>query len=440
MPISPHPDPDGRFDRGHLLFVVGVSVGILAFALKDRLLPSPSARDARLFIGVRDLAAETFVEEVDSKELLDDALRGMIDDLDRYSHYYDAEEISTLKRETEGEFRGIGVVFRRPTHEGQVLFPFPGSPAERAGLRVGDVLSEIEGALVSEMEPGGLQSRLQNPRRAEIEFLVRGLNGEVRRIVVRPEKIIDPTVRHVRLLDREPGIGYLAIVSFSHRTLEEFDEAMALLSGHDLEALVLDLRGNPGGILDAAVGIANRFLAEGDLVSTRNRGGIQTIRARPEQAYHENLDLVLLVDEGSASASEVLAGALQDHARAILVGEKTFGKGTVQTLTPFDGDRAVVKLTTACYFTPAWRRIERNDSEDHGITPDVLVELDPEHRAKVHEFLGSYSPPREVEPDIRAWEQAAGIDLIPEPPPDLQIETALGLIRGIRPGEDLAHQ
>jgi carboxyl-terminal processing protease len=312
------------------------------------------------------------------------------------------------------------------------LFPFAGSPAALAGLSVGDTILEVDGRGLGTLGPGGLQAAL-NATDGEVQLAVRSLDGSERRLGVRPERIVDPTVRHARLLDAERGIGYLAIVSFSHKTPGEFDAAIAdLQAGGGLQALVIDLRGNPGGILDAAARVANRFLDAGTIVSTLTRDGLHTTEADPDEARLHGLPLVLLVDGGSASSSEVLAGALQDHRVAVLVGEPTYGKGTVQTLTSFDGDRAVVKLTTAVYYTPAGRRIERigEDARQHGLAPDVEIELLEDERLAVHRFLASYSPPAEVLPALEAWEASAGRELVQRPPADRQLAAAIDLVDG----------
>ncbi len=428
--MQPSPRPSG-FDRGRTLFLVGLVLGLFASLVLERLLLSEEDRAFEFVRTVRDLVDETYVAEADPNELAENALRGMLAGLDRYSRFYGKAEVASLQRETSGEFRGIGVVFRPPTTEGVVLFPFPDAPADRAGMRVGDRLVEIDGAVVAELGPGGLQRSLQAAD-GELDVRVTGLDGEERELVIRPERVIDPTVRHARLLDATLGVGYVAIVSFSHKTPEEFDRAIAELEPQGLRGLVLDLRSNPGGILEAAERIANRFIQEGTIVATKTRHQTYETKADPDEATLAELPLVVLIDGGSASSSEVLAGALQDHRRAVLVGEASYGKGTVQTLTTFDGDRAIVKLTTATYYTPAWKRIERNGEgeDEHGIAPDVQIELADEKRAEIYRHLASYSPPHGVLPALLRWEAEEQAELVPRHPEDPQLEVALDLFRG----------
>ena len=404
-------------------------VGLLSALVIDRL-TAWNDRDIELVRAVRNLALDEFVGETDSQELVDDALRGMLSGLDPYSRYYGPEEIARLDRETTGEFRGIGVVFRQPTTDGQVLFPFPGSPAAQAGIRVGDRFLTIAGQLVADMEPGGLQRAIQRSGGDVLEATVLGLDEVERAVRIQPESVLDPTVRHAQIFDPERGLGYLALISFTHRTPEEFDEAVASLREQGLERLVIDLRNNPGGILEAAVRVANRFIEEGTIVATRTRQATEITEARAAEAHLAGLPLVLLVDSGSASASEVLAGALQDHCVAAVVGESTYGKGTVQTLRRVGEDRAIVKLTTANYFTPSWRRIERQSPDDleAGIDPDLVVELTPQQKSDIHVFLDTYSPPPVHREAISAWAASLGEPLLAERPEDPQLEAALKLL------------
>jgi carboxyl-terminal processing protease len=422
-PLSP---PSGTSPA---IFVLGVAVGLLAALTVDRAARFYFDRDLELARAVRDLTLEEFVREVDRDELIDDALGGMLSGLDKYSHYYAPEEIAALERETNGEFLGIGVVFRGG-EPGRILFAYPGSPADKAGLRVGDRILSAEGESVAAMEPRQLQALLHREE-TELHLSVEALEGSEREVVLRPEVVLDPTVRHARTPDAN-GIGYLAIRSFSHRTPQEFDAVVTGMKDAGLRALVLDLRANPGGILDAAVAIANRFVPSGALVATRARAETRVTEAKPEHATLAGLPLVVLIDPHSASASEVLAGALQDHAAAVLVGEPSYGKGTVQTLKHIGRERAVVKLTTASYCTPSLRRIEHDDddAERSGIAPDLFVPLSGAERKAVHDFLFGYSPPEGALDALRAWEERENVDLVDEPPPDRQLDAALALLGG----------
>lgn len=440
MQDDPHSRPTSSVPHrtGSLLtaFLCGGALGAAIALTVARLTVD---RDLELVRVVRDLASRSFVEEVDDSRLVDEALAGMISSLDRHSRYYPPEAIAALDRSTRGEFRGIGVVFRGPVTAGQVLFPSPGGPADRSGVRVGDTFLAIDGESVAELPPGGLQERLQRRDAGALTIDVLGLDGEQRTLTLQPEPVLDPSIRLARMVDEERGLAHVSLLSFSGHSLEEFDDCMERLSSQDLRGLVLDLRDNRGGSLDAAVGLANRFVADGRLVATRTRTNTQVQSARPQEAHHLGLPLVLLVDRDSASASEVLAGALQDHGAAVLVGEPTYGKGTVQTLTRFSEDRAIVKVTTAHYLTPAWRRIERDEDDPQrtGIAPDVWVPLEDDGRRDVLGYLRSFHPPARLVPEIERWEHDSGLELLLDAPDDPQLEAALALLRGESPADAL---
>ena len=385
---------------------------------------------------VREFVAESFVGETDPDRMVDDALHGLARGLDPYSRYYDAAETRELERETAGRYTGIGAVFRNPLSEARVLFTLPGSPAERAGLAVGDRIVRIAGRDLAGDDGTALRSGLADPTPAEIALTVVGLDGRTRELELRRDTLIDPTVRHEAIVDAARGTGYVAITSFSHETPAEFDRAFERLRSKGMRALIVDLRGNPGGVLAAAVRVAQRFVAEGVIVSTEGRGSPIVHRADETEAWYRDTPLALLVDDGSASASEVLAGALQDHRCAVVVGGPTYGKGMVQTIRHFPDAAAVVKVTTSYYYTPAHRNLERSvdPGRKSGIEPDLAIVLAPVEQRALHERLGRYSPPEEALAALRAWEASERVVLIDPPPSDAQFAAALELFAGHRPG------
>lgn len=409
--------------------MLGLAAGLLAALAVDRATSFFLDGDLELVRAVRDIAIDDYVTEVDPTDLTDKAVSGMLQALDRHSAYYGPREIAALERETTGEFLGIGVVFHR--EDGRILFPYPGSPAAKAGLKVGDRIVRADGQAVTELASEELHDLLHREENG-VHLEVEDLAGDHREVDLQPEVVLDPTVRHTRMLRPEAGVGYLAIRAFSHRTPEEFDAAVAQLRASGLKALVIDLRANPGGILDAAVAIANRFIAEGALVATRSRTETIVTAADRKEAQLAGTPLVVLLDAYTASASEVLAAALQDHAVAVLVGEPTYGKGTVQTLKRVGRDGAIVKLTTAHYCSPSLRRIEHDDTdaEHSGIAPDLWVPLSKEEAVAVHAFLVKYTPPESALEELRAWEERENLHLIDQPPADRQLDAALALLTG----------
>ncbi|MBK7875029.1 MAG: S41 family peptidase [Planctomycetes bacterium] len=415
-----------------LVFCLGVLVGAAGGALGAWLLPGDREELSR-YRTVREFAEQRYVRAPDRAKLADDALRGMLSGLDRYSRFYDADETAAMERETGGRYRGIGVVLKRPIADGRVLFPLRGSPAEKHGLRVGDRIVELDGRAFGGFEEADVREALSRDTDEPVHMAVIGLDGARRELVVPRESVVEPTLCGERMLDAERGIGYIALHAFSRETAAEFDAAFERLERSGMRALVLDLRGNGGGTLGSAITIARRFIPEGLIVSTENRREIQPYLAVPEEALHAGLPLVVLVDGESASASEVLAGALQDHRAAVVVGAPTWGKGTVQTVITFPTWHASAKVTTSFYFTPAHRNLEHGEDAPFGIAPDVLVELAPEEALQVHAFLDRQPPPVEALAALRAWEEREDVRVIDEPPDDRQLACAVDLLRGKRP-------
>ena len=390
----------------------------------------------RRYRETRNFILSSYVVPLDADTVADLALRGMVESLDEYSRYYDRQAIAALSRDTSGVYRGLGVVFAPIDPVGQVLFALPDSPADLAGIGVGDRLLRAEGEEVASLDMPDLRSILSEDRPDPLQLRVLDADGSERDVEVLTRELVDPTVRHARLLDPERGIGYLAITSFSQKTPSEFDAAVEILRERGLRGLIVDVRGNLGGVLQASVEIANRFLSEGLIVSHEGREETAVFEADPEQAWYEGLPLVILVDGDSASASEVFAAALGEHRVAVTVGSPTYGKGMVQQVRALNDEQGVIKLTTSYYYTPSHRNIERTVEEawDWGLWPDLEVELTPLETAEIHAHLGTYSPPAESVDALRAWEARLGIDLVRPHPADAQLDAAVALLEGRRPG------
>jgi len=425
-------------DRGVGLttFAFGLLSGVLLAFVAEELWPSGLEEDLAQYREVRDFARESFVRDIDDEELVKLALSGMLRGLDEYSRYYDVEQSQTLERETRGRFRGIGAIFRQPVGAGRVLYPLAGSPAARGGLRVGDQFLTLEGAPLGDLTEAEFRALLSDPPGGTVEATVRGLDGVERALVIEPGSVVDPTVRHAHLVDRARGVGYLAITSFSSETPREFDACIDFLRERGATSLVLDLRGNLGGVLESAVEIADRFVIGGVITATEGRGEPILYEADAAAAWYLGTPMVALVDKDTASASEILAGALQDHRAAVVVGAPTYGKGMVQTIRRFPRWGTRAKVTSSYYYSPTGRNFERtaDPGRDYGILPDVLVEATVAERAALLGFLRDYGPGPEALPALEAWERAEGLELIDELPRDAQLEAALGLFEGRRPG------
>lgn len=310
-----------------------------------------------------------YVELVSDERLEQGALAGMVENLDPHSEFLDAAEYEEMRVSTAGSYSGVGIEVAERDGHVVVVTPIEGSPADRAGVRAGDVLLEVDGHAV---EPGGIDEtigRMRGYAGSRVRLAV-GREGEPVPLQFELERG-EVHVRTVRALPLPGRYGYVRITHFSDATPRDFDRSIAALQAAEsgpLRGLVLDLRGNPGGVLESAVGIADEFLDKGLIVRADGRTPDARFEmdANPGDVLH-GAPLVVLVDRGSASGSEIVAAALRDHGRATLMGERTFGKGSVQTVLPLRDGQAL-KLTTSRYFTPSGVSIH-----DRGIDPDVVI-------------------------------------------------------------------
>jgi len=362
--------------RAVLVVVIGTVMG-LSLSLGGGLLSGPGAppdpdeaalERAALLAEVMERVKREYVEPVDDRELLEAAIRGMVGDLDPHSEYLDANEYRDIRISTTGSYTGVGVEISEDNGVVTVVTPIKGSPAARAGIRAGDRIVAIDGVRVASTNLPDTIGRMRGRPGSRIEITVQRdrdlIVHNMRRQVVRVA-----SVSHQLL---GPAYGYVRLSQFSESTAAELSDAIDRMQEERdglLDGLVLDLRNNPGGVLDSAVDVSDLFLNGGTIVSAEGR----TADAHFERVAHrgdilDGADIVVLVNEGSASASEIVAGALQDHGRAQIIGTNTFGKGLVQTVMPLSKGRAI-KLTTSRYFTPSGDSIHKR-----GITPDVFVE------------------------------------------------------------------
>ena len=326
--------------------------------------------EIRRFVAVYNAVREAYVDAVDDDELMQSAIRGLLLDLDPHSAYLDRDQSESFDEATSGAYDGVGVELQQQGDTLKVIAPIDGGPAERAGILAGDAIVAIDGKPIAQVE--GMKP-LRGPSGSKVVVtLVREGRAKPFDVTLQREKIKLASVRS-RML--EPGYGYVRIGSFQADTGADFQQQLDRLqaqAGGPLRGLVLDLRSNPGGLLTAAVQVADDLLDRGGIVSTRGRIPISDTRfdASPGDRLR-GAPVVVLVDAGSASASEVLAGALRDNGRARIVGSRTFGKGSVQTVLPLDNGDSV-KLTTARYYTPSGRSIQAS-----GIVPDTELKPDP---------------------------------------------------------------
>jgi carboxyl-terminal processing protease len=361
--------------------IIGFALGAGRGVFADRAAP-PGAEggaarevpweDAHLFAEVLERVERDYVEPVDDHQLMQAAIRGMVASLDPYSSYLSADEYDEIRISSSGEYSGVGIELSMEDGQVVVVAPLDGSPAARAGVRPGDIIATIDGVPVNTSTLADAIARMRGKEGTSVRLgIVREGSGEPLQITLKRSRVELTSVRSELL---EPGFGFVRISEFSENTGDELSKALKSLRQQNagpLKGLLLDLRNNPGGVLEAAAAVADDFLDGGLIVSARGR--------TPESRFEMNATpgdelggapLVVLVNGGSASAAEIVAGALKDHHRAVLIGRTTFGKGSVQTVMPLSDERAL-KLTTSLYYTPSGVSINHR-----GITPDIELERD----------------------------------------------------------------
>ncbi|MEJ2236062.1 MAG: S41 family peptidase [Syntrophobacterales bacterium] len=359
-----------------LTILVVMLVGLAAVFAWERLsIQKVSAEDKtvyeqlQIFSDVLDIVQENYVEEADSKELVEGAINGMLKTLDPHSSYLNPDAYKELQVETKGSFGGIGIEITIRDGFLTVVSPLEGTPAYDLGIEAGDQILRVDGESTKEMTLMEAVKKMRGPKGTKVVLtIMREGFAKPKDYVVTRATI---AIKSVRAKTLEPGYGYLRLSQFQSTTAKDLRQALTTLEKENqpLKGLILDMRNNPGGLLDQAVKVSDEFLDEGLIVYTGGRLKSQDMRfeAHTNTRPHR-YPIVVLVNEGSASAAEIVAGALQDHKRAVVVGVETFGKGSVQTVMPLRNG-AALRLTTSLYYTPSGRSIQAK-----GIEPDIVVE------------------------------------------------------------------
>lgn len=350
-----------------VLIGVTTSISLNVFAFRQTVESAPPLDELQQFSEVYSRIKENYVEDVKDKDLMTNAIRGMLSGLDPHSSYLDEEEFKELQVGTSGEFGGLGIEVGMEDGFVKVISPIDDTPAQKAGLQAGDLIIRLDETPVKGMTLNDAVKLMRGKPGTTINLMI------VREGKDKPFKVaIKRAIIQVKSIKQrmlEPGYGYVRITSFQAKTTDALLEGIETLKKENkgkLRGLVLDLRNNPGGVLNAAVGVSDAFLESGKIVYTEGRVEDAKMEYTAQKGdVVENAPIVVLVNQGSASASEIVAGALKDHKRALVVGQKTFGKGSVQTVLPLD-EKTAVKLTTARYFTPSGRSIQAE-----GIAPDI---------------------------------------------------------------------
>jgi carboxyl-terminal processing protease len=371
--------------RNVLLLVIGMGIGVSLGLASGVLADKPAAirtdlpwQDARMLADVLERVKHEYVNPVDDHQLLQAAIRGMVSSLDPYSAYLDGDEYDEVKISSSGQYSGVGIEVSMEDDQVVVVSPFEGSPAAAAGIRTGDVIATIDGIPVNTTTLTDTIGRMRGKEGTVVKIgILREGNAEPLQFTLKRSRV---ELRSVRSEVLEPGMGYVRISQFSETTGDDLNAALKDLRKRNaapLKGLVLDLRNNPGGVLEAAVSVSDTFLDSGVIVTAKGRTPESKFEmdATPGDALY-GAPIVVLINGGSASAAEIVAGALKDNHRAKLMGRTTFGKGSVQTVIPLSGDRAI-KLTTSLYYTPSGISINHR-----GIAPDIELPRDPKPLAE----------------------------------------------------------
>jgi len=386
-------------------------------------------RQLNLFGDVFDRVRSDYVEVPDEEKLIDSAINGMLAGLDPHSSYMNPKRYQDMQVQTRGEFGGLGIEVTMENGVVKVVSPIDDTPAARAGLLANDLITHLDGEQVMGMNLNEAVDKMRGR-----------VNTKINLTIVRPGKDqpFDVTLTRdvIRIkavkYDKEGDIGYIRVSSFNEQTQEGLDDAMKSLKkdlGASLKGYIIDLRNNPGGLLDQAISVSDTFLDRGEVVSTRGRNSADTQRfsAQPGDSA-DGKPVVVLINGGSASASEIVAGALQDHKRAKLIGTRSFGKGSVQTIIPL-GSQGAIRLTTARYFTPSGKSIQAL-----GITPDITIEQevpDADKSTVDRSDRGEASLRGHLKGEAGSEEQAGSSSYVPkEKKDDKQLQAAIDLLHG----------
>jgi carboxyl-terminal processing protease len=348
-------------------------------------------READRFIEILRLVQKQYVDAVETKTLFRDAIDGMLGGLDPFSNFIPEEELAEFNKATRGKFGGIGIQIGMRRGLLTVISPLENTPAYEAGVLAGDAIIEIEGKSTDGIRLDEAVKILTGDPGTDVTITVRHVTGKVEKITITRALIEVPTVKGIRrdeknewvyMLDEEKRIGYVRVASFVENSVPDLRAAIEQMLEKDMKGMILDLRFDPGGILKTAVEMTDLFLDDGVIVKTKGRTTPYWEATATKEGTLPHFPMVVLVNQYSASASEIVSGALQDHHRAIIIGERTFGKGSVQNVIPLKGENAALKLTTSKYYLPSGRCIHREEDmteeDEWGVVPDIVVPMTPE--------------------------------------------------------------
>jgi len=418
---------------GAALAVVATTPAVIPFLSGAAASPSSGTsqtyRQLELFGRAFDLVRQDYVDKPESKKLVAAAINGMVSGLDPHSNYMDAKAFGDMQAETSGQFGGLGMQITMENGRVKVVSPIDDTPAAKAGILAGDFITRIDNQVIAGLPLSDVVTKLRGTPGSSVKLeLQRGTNPQPIEKTLTREVI---KVRSVRSHVDGDNVGYIRITEFNNLAGDELRDALKKISAQvpadKLKGYVLDLRNNPGGLLDQAIDVSDAFLPSGEIVSIkgRNSGENQRFFAKPDDLTGGK-PLIVLINGGSASASEIVAGALQDQKRATIVGTRSFGKGSVQTIIPLGPGNGALRLTTARYYTPSGRTIQAE-----GITPDVKVEQIVPKDLQAQAALGFSEANLPGHLAASGKEEDGSQSYVPaDAKDDKALQTALALLRG----------
>jgi carboxyl-terminal processing protease len=440
------PDGTQRRPKGSLMIrkasltLLGAAAGVAAtlIATQPRLLlegaraqaaAADAYRQLSLFGDVFERVRADYVEKPDDGKLIESAIKGMLAGLDPHSSYMDAKSFRDLQVETRGEFGGLGIEVTMEEGLIKVVAPIDETPAAKAGIMANDIITHLNEEPVQGLTLDQAVEKMRGAVNTKIKLKImrkdqdKPIEVSITRDIIR--------VRSVRSRLEGDDVGFIRVTQFTEQTADSLKKAITDLmtqSGDKLRGFIVDLRNNPGGLLDQAISVSNAFLEKGEIVSTRGRNAEEILRFNARAGDRtKSKPLIVLINGGSASASEIVAGALQDHRRATVIGTRSFGKGSVQTIIPLGSGNGALRLTTARYFTPSGRSIQAK-----GISPDIEVLQDVPNELRVRSDTRGEASLRghlKTEGDEQTGSQSY---VPPDPKDDKALHTALDLIRGVQ--------
>jgi carboxyl-terminal processing protease len=414
-----------------LVLIISIAGALIGIANNRRVsaITDDVYGDLKVFTDVIKHLQKDYVEETEDRRLIYGAIKGMLDTLDPHSSFMPPEIYREMQMETKGKFEGLGIVIEKRNGLLTVVSPIEDTPAFEAGIKPGDHIIRIDGETTKNLSLNEAAMKMRGPKGTKVTITITREGFTKPKDITLVRDVIP--LRSVRQEVLEKGIGYIRLSQFNEDTASDFERGLQKLDGLNkapLKGLIVDLRNNPGGLLDQAVKVADKFLVSGMIVSIEGRNKEQKMKfTAHREGTVENYPIVILVNGGSASGSEILAGALQDHRRALILGTRTFGKGSVQTIFPLK-DGSGLKLTTARYYTPSGKSIQAM-----GITPNIIVPYSDGSKPELQK-----QPPLPMEKDLERHLETvepAKEEKEPKPKeederiPDSQLERALQILK-----------